>query len=284
MARTDQIKKLYETDQLKSICTAAKTLEEKEFSSFQRETLHAIFPNFCYDFCTTSLIVSGPNFQPVQIETVCLGLPDDALENYRKHAHHDDLSILVYKNPGRALQYTHIHSPESIHKHPIFIKHCSKYGIHKVTSIGFQKHGHQFSFLAFDYMGDKTNDTWHLFDHSKLELASFPFALAWLFRYRNIDEAELNRCCLVLNGLGERALSYLRKFINSPEQTFKEQATDLGINAGTIKDELASVRDQLYSKLNTSSALNSGGPLRSLERHYGFMRMLGDQTAEIDGI
>jgi len=195
--------------------------------------------------------------------------------------HLDDLSPLVYANPGRALNYTHVYQSDRLENHPFFVKHCRKFGIHHAISVGFFYPGHESTFLSFDYLGDEANVNWVPFNHVKIELASFPFALAWLYRFGIFDQTRLKKMFFLLSGLTESRLLNLRKYINSPLQNFDQQANDLGIKASTLKDDLAMIRDRTILKLEIQTDPNRNTPTRLLDQHYGFLSILGDHTAEL---
>jgi hypothetical protein len=139
-------------------------------------------------------------------------------------------------------------------------------------SVGFLNPGHESTFLSFDYMGDENNVDWVPFNHVKIELASFPFALAWLYRSGVFDELRLKKMYLLLSGLTENRLLNLRKYIN------------LGITASTLKEDLAMIRDQTILKLELKTDPTRNTPTRLLDQHYGFLNLLGDHTTELVGM
>jgi len=251
------------------------------FAAFQNRIFEDIFPGFTYEFCTISQTKLSEVGDILDIATVLWNLPDECLKSYLEHAHLDTLSPLVYANPGRALNYTHIVRAERLEEYPFFVNHCLKFGIHQAMSVGFLHPGHESTFLSFDYLGDEKNMDWVSFDHIKIELASFPFALAWLFRSGIFDELRLKKMFLLLSGLTESRLLNLRKYINSPLQSFDQQAGDLGITASTLKEDLATIRDKTIIKLGLKTDPNRNTPTRLLDQHYGFLRLLGDHTAEL---
>jgi len=282
------IKKLLTSESLGEILSMAKKVPVSpdgnlEFSAFQNRVFEDIFPDFTYEFCTTSQIKLSEKGDILDIVSVSWNLPDDCLMSYMQNAHLDELSPLVYANPGRALNYTHICRAERVQEHPFFVNHCLKYGIHHGISVGFLNPGHESTFLSFDYLGDENNIDWVPFDHIKIELASFPFALAWLYRSGIFDELRLKKMFLLLSGLSESRLLNLRKYINSPLQSFDQQATDLGITASTLKEDLAMIRDQTILKLELKTDPTRNTPTRLLDQHYGFLSLLGDHTAELKG-
>lgn len=259
-------------------------LGDLEFSEYQREVLQRIFPGFTYEFCTTSTITPDAQLIPGEIITVNLNLSDDIIDSYMQHMQDDELSPVVYLNPGRALNYTQVCADENVAAHPFFINHCHPFKIHKAISVGYLYPEHTNTFITFDYLGDEQNKSWHGFFHSRLELASFPFALAWLYRRKVMDQAVLSNRFKIMQDLTERQLENLRKFINSPEQSFKEQADKLGIELGTLKDDLYNTRRKIMEKLASTEVPAKGQvrtSLRALEAHCSFLRMLEDHTKDI---
>lgn len=280
------IKALLSPDSLDEIFTVAKTTPATpdgnlEFSAFQNRVFEDIFPDFTYEFCTTSQVKLSEKGEILDIVTTSWNLPDECLVSYMENAHLDTLSPMVYANPGRALNYTHVMRAERIEEHPFFVNHCYKFGIHHGMSVGFLNPGHESTFLSFDYLGDENNIDWVPFDHVKIELASFPFALGWLFRSGVFDELRLKKMFLLLSGLTESRLLNLRKYINSPLQSFDQQAADLGITASTLKEDLASIRDKTILKLELKTDPSRNTPTRLLDQHYAFISLLGDHTAEL---
>lgn len=280
------IKKLLTSDSLDEIFRMAQSVPvtpegNLEFSAFQNRVFEDIFPDFTYEFCATSQIKLSEKGDILDIITVSWNLPDECLVSYMQNSHLDELSPMVYANPGRALNYTHVMRAERVEEHPFFVNHCFKFGIHHGISVGFLNPGHESTFLSFDYLGDVNNVDWVTFDHIKIELASFPFALAWLYRSGVFDELRLRKMFLLLSGLTESRLLNLRKYINSPLQSFDQQASDLGITASTLKEDLAGIRDQTILKLELKTDPNRNTPTRLLDQHYGFLSLLGDHTAEL---
>ena len=286
VSHRNAIKTLYSEETLSAIAAAAKAIDisyqgNLDFSEMQRDMLHDVFPGFTYEFGVTSLIETNPDNIPVSIVSVNLDLPDEIVGSYMQNAHLDPMSPLVYANPGRAFNYTHVCPDTDVEDHPFFINHCVKYGIYRAVSVGFLFPAHHNTFITFDYLGDKTNETWRHFDYSRLELASFPFAMAWLFRQKQMDMTELLRRFDILRGLTEHQLQNLRKFINAPHQNFKEQSVALGIRQGTLKDDLYNTRDIVRKrrKLDPGDKTAKGRmTLRAMEAECAFLRMLGDHT------
>ncbi len=252
-----------------------------EFSEFQQNILQKIFHSFSYQFCTISTITLSSEGALLGLKTTNYNLPDDIVLNYLEYAHQDELAPLIYANPGRALNYTQVCRQERVKDHPFFVNHCQKYGIHHAISVGFLYPGHENTFITFDYMGDKDNDNWLPFNHTKVELATFPFLLAWLYRQGKFDLVTLEKYYLCLEDLTENKLLNLRKYINAPQQTLAKQAEDLGIQTGTLKDDLSSIRKKILGKMKFDVDKINNMPLRILDNYFGFLRMLGDHTASI---
>lgn len=252
-----------------------------EFAAFQQTILQKTFHDFSYQFCTISTIALSSEGALLGLKTTNYNLPDDIVLNYLKYAHQDELAPLIYANPGRALNYTQVCRHELVSNHPFFVNHCQKYGIHHAISVGFLYPGHENTFIAFDYMGDKDNDNWLPFNHTKVELATFPFLLAWLYRQGKFDLVTLKKHYLCLEGLTENKLLNLRKYINAPQQTLSKQAEELGIQTGTLKDDLSSIRKKTLGKMKFDATKINNMPLRILDNYFGFLRMLGDHTADI---
>lgn len=280
------IKNLLKSESLDEIFEMAKSIPvtgegNLAFSEFQNQVFERIFPDFTYEFCTTSQIKLSEKGDILGLDSVNWNLPDECISSYMKHAHLDELSPLVYANPGRALNYTHVYQSGRGGDYPFFIQHCHKFGIHHGISVGFLYPGHESTFLSFDYLGDKDNYNWVPFNHVKIELASFPFALAWLYRSNAFDETRLKKMFFLLSGLTESRILNLRKYINAPLQNFEQQATDLGIKASTLKDDLAMIRDRTIIKLDIKTDPDRNTPTRLLDQHYGFLNLLRDHTADL---
>ena len=282
----NSIKQLLLPDSLAEILEMAKSIPATpdgnlEFSAYQNRVFETIFPGFTYQFGATSQVTLTETGSISGLVSVSWNLPDECLASYMEHGHLDELSPMVYANPGRALNYTYVCRFERVEDHPFFKNHCHKFGIHHAISVGFLHPGHESTFLSFDYLGDEENTDWVPFNHVKIELASFPFALAWLYRSGVFDEARLRKMFLLLGGLTESRLLNLRKYINSSLQGFDEQAADLGIRASTLKEDLATIRNATMYKLNLNAAPNRNTPTRLLDQHFSFLQMLGDHTADL---
>ena len=277
------IKKLLSRASLKSILAAANDASlsaegDLVFSRFQHSVFRKIFPGFTYQFCTTSRVELSDSGDISGLKTTNLNLPGDIVASYLKYADLDELSPLIYANPGRALNYTHVCRQERVKEHPFFINHCLKYGIHHAISVGYMYPGHGNTFISFDYMGGENNRNWVPFSHVKVDLASFPFALAWLYREGKFDQSMLEKLFLLLEGLTENKLLNLRKYINAPLQNYDQQAESLGIKASTLKEDIAIIRNLTMEKLGLQINEKGNTPNRVLDQHFWFLQMLGDHN------
>ena len=282
------IRALYRHDTLLKIQKSARkypfTAEgDKKFAKDQQEFLQEIFSDFRYDLCMISTVKPDSNQIPIDMTSVLLDLPENILTNYMKVVHYDDLSPLVYLNPGRAVTFTHICSPHAKKNHPFYLKHHKKFGIESITSIGYLYPAHSATFITIDFMGSNRIQNWQKFDYSRLELATFPFVMCWFYRRSEMDYEELTRRFIALADLTEHQLQNLRKYINCSDKSLEEQAKELGIQPGTLKDDLYKTREIILSRFYDDSHHALGFqkriPLRGLDQHVGFMRMLGDHTA-----
>ena len=79
-----------------------------EFSEFQRTILQKYLPKFAYQFSSTSAVTTSAKGALIEITSVNLNLPDEAVLSYIVNHQYDELSPLVYANPGRCLNYTYV--------------------------------------------------------------------------------------------------------------------------------------------------------------------------------
>jgi len=289
MSHSKAIKSLYSAEQLDEIAARAKSypfdiVGHKAFAKYQRQLIERLYYPFFFDFFAMSSITVGANKELQSIQSALLDLPDEILIHYPAYADEDDLSLTAYANPGRAIAYTQIRSHNSWTQGRYFREHLAKYGIYRASSIVFKNPGHVNSYISFDYLGGVDNTNWHNFDFTQLELVSFPFAIACLFRTEKIDEAELNYRFGALKNLSRIQLENLRKYINAPHQSLKQQASELGIEEVTLKESLYKIRNQV-AQTDTTSVLSfqiqAKGSLRPLDAYFGFLTMLSDHTRPI---
>ena len=252
---------------------------DREFSDIQRQIIQSHFRAFTFDFLATSLIVCDNKFMPVETDVVCLNIADALVDGYAAVAHFDEVSPLCYLNSGRAVSTEKIRTPDEWHNHPVYERHCKYFDIEKMITISFRSREYQTKHLAFEYLASSDHITWNTFDHRQLELASFPFALAWYFRKGLMDEATLRQRFLALSDLTETKLNHIRMYVNSPELTLPEQATELEISEAWLKENLYEVRDMLAPRMKWDvNKRKVPSSLRLLEREFQFMDMLGDPT------
>jgi len=283
------IQMLFKEEQLQNILHMADEISKSEagnieFLEYQRQILQKVFPGFSYEFCISSTVVSDENMVAQEIECVLLDLPDEILLSYMNNAEYDDLTPLSLLNPGRALNYTQVFQDKTVKEHPFFTNHCSKFGIHKGITVGYIYPASKHTFITFDYLGDENNDAWNKFDHSRLGIASFPFALVWLCRQRRMDKAELTRCFDLLGGFSESTIQNLRKFITTPHLTFSEQGSDLGMQGNSLRADLNKTLKRVAPRLVKycrPEEVSSTKRLAGLKLHYDFLKMCGDHTQEL---
>ena len=285
-AHKNAVKNIYSAHSIQEIIEV--TLKENlskagddNFAKFQKTILEKCLPGFTYEFFSKSTASLCSEGGVLSMSAVNLNLPDEVLFSYLANYQYDELTPLIYANPGRSLSYTHVCPQELVEQHPMFINHCYKYGIYHDTAVGFIYPGHDKTFIVFDYMGDKGNTEWTNLDHTKLELCSFPFALAWLYRLGLFDESKFRSMLTTLVGFTESSLLNARKYINAPHQNLKDQATDLGIKYGTLKDSLGSIKTELIEKLNLHVDASKNIPLRVLDKNLSFLEMMGDHTTPL---
>lgn len=267
-----------------AIETPASKAGNVKFLQYQRQVFQSIFPGFTYEFCITSTVVSDTNMIAQEIECVLLDLPDEILVSYMQNAQDDPFTPLSLRNPGRAFSHSEVCQDLDLIRLPFFINHCSKFGIFRGITIGYNYPASRHTFITIDYLGGEANNNWAQFDHTRLSIASFPFALAWLLRQQRLDESELERCFDLLSGFTESKLQNLRKYINAPYQTFADQGKDLGISGGGLRTDLNDTLKKVRSKLAKycrPNELESTMRLAGLQLHYDFLKMLGDHTQEI---
>ena len=293
LSHRQAIKQLYKQDMLSSIVEACHTHPVSRegayaFSAFQRDVLRRIFPGFTYQFCVTSTVMTAQDLNPESVSSVCLDLPDEILLSYMMVAQYDRISPIIFANPGRAVSTAQIHSDEERHLHPFFHLHAANFNIDRGISIGYNYPGHHTTFIAFDYLSDAQNETWLHFDFTRLELATFPFALAWFARRGMIDMKELEKRFHLIADLTEHQLGNLRKFINCPDESYEQQAQSLGIKQATLKESLYKIRDLVTPRFENENKIKSQQSgralLRPLEYQYSFLTLLGDGTKPLIGL
>ncbi len=276
------IRAIYAASSLAEIARWAKHREcsavgDLEFSDIQRRIIQSHFTEFGFDFLTTSLVVCNHELLPVETDIVCLNIADALANGYAAVAEFDDVSPLAYMNTGRAISTENLRTRDEWMNHPIYERHCRYFSIDKMMTISFQCREHENTSLAFEYISSPDQSTWNTFDHRQLELASFPFALAWFYRKGLMDEAKLTQRFNALSGLTETKLMHIRKYVNSPALSFVEQAEELGISEAWLKENLYETRNQLAPRLEwDTNSRKTPTSLRLLEREFQFMDMLGD--------
>ena len=262
---------------------ASKSLGSKcgdiAFSEFQRETLKHRFKGLSFDCLTTSLVRCDADLLPEEADVLCLDIDERLAEGYGEVAHFDDVSPLSYLNSGRLINAAELRPYKEWLSHPFYLQHCKFFGIANSMTISFQHPELHASFLAFEYLSrEGPGETQHV-NHQELELASFPFAMAWFFRKGLMDDKALERRFQAMQGLTEAQLVHLRKYVKCPTQSFKHQAADLGISETWLKESLYNVRDLVSCRLDwplSPGSKSTPSTLRMLDKEFRFMEMLGD--------
>lgn len=281
------LRDLYSSDTLSEISSWAQRSQlsafgDLEFSSIQKTIIEDRFAGFNFDFMTTSLIACDQTYLPLQSDIVCLNIDDELVKGYEKVAEFDEVSPLSYMNSGKLINSEKLRTLSEWHEHPIYKLHCKNFDIDRGLTISFQSMERHRTFLAFEYLGSSHCRSWLNLEQHYLELASFPFALAWFYRKGLIDDAALHRRFLAIENLTEKQLTYIRKYVNSPGQSFQEQALELKISEPWLKENLYQTRNQLTKRLSWMKAKRkTTASLRQLEHEFQFIKMLGDPTANL---
>lgn len=281
------IRAIYSTTSLANIAYWAKRCEkgelgDKEFSAIQRKIVEGHLAGFSFDFLTTSIINCDQNLAPVEANVVCLDIDASLATGYAEVAHYDEVSPLAYINSGKLVRSEKLRTLDEWRNHPIYQQHCKYYDIDKGLTISFQSPERHRTFLAFEYLASSDPHDWDKVDAHYLELATFPFALAWYFRKGMMDEAALERRFLAISDLTETQLTHIRKYVNSPDKSFREQSTDLNISEAWLKESMYEARKQLSSRMDWLTNSNRATvSLRQLESEFSFFKMLGDPSADL---
>ena len=275
---------LWETLQLKNSNADLRSLGE-----VQQEYLQKHLSGFKYDFATASIIRVDKHKRPLDVKSYLHNFsePDDVvLASYYEAIEHDHLSKLVYMNPGWALSHQDVF-PGPPENHAFFQQHASKFGFAKSYSLGFYQPLHDRVFLAFDYLGSIENPTWEAFDPEVLELASFPFALAWLHLSDHIGERVLEEHFAALSDLKPFQLAMVRVFINQPDIGLKKQADAFGCGYNHFKKSIYQIKDKIAIQFDDAVASEQKVPLIKLQRYCHLFNILPDKSrgfVRIDGI
>ena len=280
---------MYSAESLNALFETAsdKSLTDEAFALFQKHHLESAFPGFHYDRSTTSLIETRHETETVEVDSILMGFdasPEEVMASYMGAVEYDLLSMIVYANPGRLFIHTDV-LDGLLEQHPIFDHHCKKFGIYKDYAIGFTLVAADEYLIAFDYMGGKENSDWYDIDLLDLEYASFPFALAWLYRKKWIGRRVFQQHMIALAGMTRRRLDKLRRFINrKPGEDMSAQADSLGLKRAGYVDPLYKIRDQILERFEEDeSALRTGGPLKleALEAYVSLLGLMRDQTLPV---
>ena len=246
--------------------------------------LQGHFCGFVFDFLTTSTIACDRSFVPVNTDVICLDIDEALVDGYANVMEHDEVSPLSYLNTGRIISSEQIRPYDEWINHPFYELHCKYFQIAKALTVSFRNPERFLTFLAFEYLASTDNKTWDGFTHERLELASLPFALGWFYRKGLMDDAALDRRLFALQDLTETQLTHIRKYVNSPSQSFQQQSADLEISEAWLKQSLYDARRELSGRLRWGIPTSTKAiptSLRQLDREFRFMEMLGDPTSTI---
>jgi len=288
MKRNLVIEKLYQQQSLDEIYKTARTLPNDRFghdafSKFHKDMLEGLVTGFRINFLATSSIRLCRNFQPDGVQSILLNLPEKIVENYNNIAHHDVIAPVVYKNPGRIIKPDMIFNEDIWLNHPFFEAHCKLFDIHRAMMVGYLYPGKDWQYVTVEYLGTPDNLTWHEFDYEQLEMATFPFVLAWLYRNDALDDSRLARYFWALHDLTASELLHIRKYINCQHKQLKQQARELGIKEDTLKKSLYTIRDKVSYRFDWETGVDRSSRkiLNPFTFEYHFMKMLGDPTQMI---
>lgn len=276
------INELYKSASLTSIANHATGLPlgdlgDVDFARFQKELIEGMFDGFKVDFFTASTLRYSSDQSLIDISAVCHNISPRLIDEYQLVSDLDPMAASAYVNPGRVIFAMEDRDIERWNPAEEMMRHISNFSIYRAVLIVFRHPTKRGICLSLDYLAEAANLSWFRMQVPKLELASFPFALAWFYRKGVFDEAQLRYHLEGLAGLTETQLQNLRKFINC-YKPYKAQAADLGIKEGSLKESLYDLRDKIV--LNRGCDLTDAqGKMRFLENEYSIMRMLGDHTA-----
>ncbi|MFN4024834.1 MAG: hypothetical protein ACK4MQ_08375 [Hyphomonas sp.] len=232
-----------------------------------------------FDGLVITTVSVTPDFLPEQLCCVCLDICPSIIGNYETADLPDPFSPLVHRYPGRAIYNLALMGESQWIRSPLYTDHCKLYGIYRILRIGYRYPGKDRLFLSIDYTASELNQSWGRFGPSEMELASFPFALAWLLRHGALDAPRLEAYFDRIFDLSAAQVTYLRKYVNSPEQDLAGQAADLGYSVGGYKQSLYALRDAVYDRLNLPSERfrqDTSKSLRLLDHNYRFLTLMGD--------
>lgn len=278
------IRHIYRRESLRSVLRAAQRTPmdangHAAFAEFHRDTLHEAFDGIRFDGLLVTTSFASANLLPEEVSCITLDVGPSILDSYKASKAPDPFFPLVHKYPGRAIHNLSLVADEEWRKSKLYTDHCRRFDIYRFLRIGVKHPGKDRHFVSIDYVGGETNLTWDRYDLSHFELVSFPFILAWLYRYGALDYHRLEKYLERLADLTASQLTYLRKYVNSPWQDLTSQAADLGYSAGGYKQSLYALRDSLHDRLRLPDQIDPDDTfksLRILEYAYRFLIMLGD--------
>jgi hypothetical protein len=224
--RSAAIREIYRSGALATLARrAAGYRSDLDFAAFHKETIEEVFAGFDVDFLAVSAIKVDHRLQPLGgFDCVPLGLPESIVRSYQEVADADVVAPALYSNPGRIVSQATVLSEDAWLDHRFFRDHCRRYDIQRALMFGVLYPGHARKFITVEYLGSPNNGSFPGVDGGLLELATFPFTLAWLLRKGAMDDAMLERRFHALADLTGGELAALRKYVNSPYSDLAEQA------------------------------------------------------------
>lgn len=280
------INNIYSQDMLRVIFQAARKPAmssdgQLEFAAFQRDLMQDCFGELRIDGLVITTVSVTSTLLPRELRCICLDVCPSIIDNYEALDLPDPFSQLVHQYPGRAIFNLALMSEAQWSSSPLYTEHCRLYGIYRIMRIGYRYPGRDRLFLSIDYTAGEKNSSWSSLEPGTMELASFPFALAWLYRHGAIDASRLEAYYDRIAGLSATQITYLRKYVNSPWQDLSAQAVDLGYSPGGYKQSLYALRDAVYDRLHQphqTDGHDSFKSMRLIDYNYRFLTLMGDPS------
>lgn len=281
----DGINELYSRKVLDGLFEDARRLRESgkdlaSFSAIQQSVMERHLTGFRYDRCITSVFESDSKGTPVSVDAYLHNFeqPDqEILDSYYAVADEDDVSKLIFLNPGWALSHEDVFL-RPLEDEPVYKKHTKKFGVSKAFSIGFLPPYLDNLFLSFDYLGAEENMTWNCFDPQTLEWASFPFALIWLYLVKKIGTSVLRQHLTAMSDLRVSQLDKLRVYMQHHGRPLTTQAKILSIQPQTYKEALAAIRDSVLPQFRDDVEQNQRNKLALMQPYFELLKMTRDKS------
>jgi len=253
---------------------------DRLLASFQHDIICDQFAPYRYDSATVNAVHIDERFVVSELSSLCFQIDDRLAIEYENVSAHDPFTPLSSANPGRMVSSDFGDLiDETKLKNPYFF-HAHNFGIGDGFLLSFLCPGHTRFLLGLEYHQSIGNLTGAVADKEAIEQASFPFALAWMYRRRMIDEGTLRQYLKLLGDLSVMELHRLRMYINSPAMSLTTQAAALGLGARRYKESLYRIRDKVTSRLVAKSHERFKS-LRPVADEYAFLKMMGNPTQDL---